>query len=560
MVGFISKHRVLMSAVAAAALVATAIGPAQAHQASGPAHAGGILVYPYIGADLWVKSLDPALLQDTQSLQVVNLVYTALLRLDQYNNVVPDLAAAMPTVSNGGKTYTYKIRPDAKFSDGTPVTAQDFVYSWTRALSKKEQSPLAMSYMGTIVGAAALNAGKTSTLAGAKAIDAHTVSLTFTTPGTYLLAEQTYTTYDVVEQSVAAGEDLVGAGSQSKNVGTGPFMFSKPWRYKQEMYLAPNPHWYRASNIKISEIDVPMISNNDVIYREYQAGQVPMTVVTPEHLQADRSKPDFHQVPGLFIDYISLNQSKDSACKPVSCAPINDIHYRLAMMYAIDRTTVNSKILHGAQVNLCGIVPNGIAGYSANLCNLTPYNPAKARAELALAKKDFGGTLPNDGKQTLIYQTSGQAIVNEYTEIQSEWAAVGINIQIKGEPFNEWVNLVTAPTTASVLENAWADDYPDAQDFTHNLLSIYGAYNVANYHDPAFEALIAKADVTPNGPDRTNLYIQAQQRAMNSVAFISIGQELLSWRWKSNIQGLVMGSGFNYPIAAGNDWTNVSVS
>jgi ABC-type transport system substrate-binding protein len=326
------------------------------------------------------------------------------------------------------------------------------------------------------------------------------------------------------------------------------------------MYLAPNPNWYDASKIKISEIDVPMVSNNDVLYREYQAGQVPMTVVTPQNLQADRSKPDFHQIPQLAIDYISLNQGANSACKPASCAPINDIHYRRAMMYAIDRTTINSKILHGGQADLCGIVPRGIAGYSASLCSLTTYNPTKAKAELALAKKDFGGTLPNDGKQTLIYQTSGQAIVNEYTEIQSEWAAVGINIQIKGEPFNEWVTLVTAPTSAAVLENAWIADYPDAQDFTHNLLSIHGAYDVSNFNDPIFENIIAKADVTPNGPDRTNMYVQAQQRAINSVAFISIGQVILPWRWKSNIHGLVLGSGFNYPIAAGNDWTSVSVS
>jgi ABC-type transport system substrate-binding protein len=546
--------------LAAAALVATAIGPAQARQVGGPAHAGGVLVYPDVFADLWVRSMDPALLEDTQSGQVVDLVYSGLLKLNQNNQVVPDLAAALPTLSNGGKTYTFKIRPNAAFSDGTPVTAQDVVYSYTRALSKKEQSPLAMSYMGTIVGAAALNAGKTNTLAGVKAIDAHTVSITFTAPGTYLLAEQTYPTYFLVKQDLAAGADLVGPGAQSRNIGSGPFMFSKPWRYKQEMYLAPNPHWYNASKIKLSEIDIPMVSNNDTLYREYQAGQVPMTVVPAQYLPSDRNKPDFHSVPELSVDYITLNEGKDSACKPVSCAPINDIHYRLAMAYAIDRSTIDNKILHGAEVPLCGIVPNGIAGYSASLCDVAPYNPAKAKAELALAKKDYGGTLPNDGKQTLIYQTAGQAIQEEYTEIQSEWAAVGINIQIKGVPFNEWVTDVTAPTPYAVLEDLWIDDYPDPQDFTHNLLSIHGAYDVSNFDNPTFENLIARADVTPVGPDRTNMYIQAQKIALQSVAFISIGQEILPWRWKSNLQGVALSSGFNEPIAAGNDWTNVSVS
>ena len=110
------------------------------------------------------------------------------------------------------------------------------------------------------------------------------------------------------------------------------------------------------------------------------------------------------------------------------------------MLYAIDRTTINAKILHGAPDES---VRHRAAGhrrlFSADLCKLTPYDPARAKAELALAKKDFGGTIPNDGKLTLTYQTSGQAIVNEYTEIQSEWAAVGINVTLKGQPFNDWV-------------------------------------------------------------------------------------------------------------------------
>ncbi|HVA90410.1 MAG TPA: peptide ABC transporter substrate-binding protein [Chloroflexota bacterium] len=557
MVGSFLKKRMVVAAVAAGALLASAIGPAQAQQPRATAHAGGVLVYPDVFANLWVKSLDPAALQDTQSLQVVNLVYSGLLKLDQFNHVEPDLAAAMPTLSADKKTYTFKIRPDAMFSDGTPVTAQDFVYSWTRALAKKEQSPVAASYM-PIVGAAALNAGKASTLPGAKALDAHTVQVTFTSPCTCLLGEQTYQTWYVVEPNVAVGEDLVGPNAQSKNVGTGPFMFSKPWRYRQEMYLAPNPHWYNASKIKLSEIDVPMVSDNDALYREYQAGQLPMAVVPPSHFQQDAPKPDFHKIPQLAIDYISMNQGANSLCKPTTCAPFNDIHFRRAMMYAIDRNTINSKILHGQQVNLCGIVPQGIDGYSADLCKLTPYDPTRAKAEFALALKDFGGTIPNAGKLVLTYQTSGQAIANEYTEIQSEWAAVGINVSIRGVPFNNWVTLVTINSTP-LTENAWADDYPDAQDFTHNLLSIKGAYDITNYNDPQFEKLIDAADVTPVGPDRSNLYIQAQMRAINAVAFISVGQVILAWRWKSNLQNIVLGSGFNYPIAKNNDWTTVSV-
>lgn len=557
-VGRLSRMNVAVVGATVGALVAASVGPAVAGRSAGPARAGGVLVYPYIGANLWVRSLDPAALQDTQSLQVVNLVYSGPYRLDEQNRVTPDLATALPIVSADKKTYTIRLRADARFSDGTRVTAQDVVYSWTRALSKQEKSPVALSYMGQIQGAAALNSGKASTLSGAKALDAHTVQIRLTQAGTYFEKELTYTTYYVVKQNVAAGQNLVGPNSQSANIGTGPFKFGAAWRYRQRMFLVPNANWYDASKIKLSGIEVPMISDNDAIHREYLSGQVPMAVVPAAYLQQESRLSDFHKVPQLAIDYISANTGKDSLCKPVSCAPFNDIHFRRAMAYAIDRTTINSKILHGAQINLCGIIPQGIPGYSADACSLYPYSPARAKAELALAKKDFGGTIPNQGKLTLVYQTSGQAIVNEYTEVQSELAAVGINIQIKGQPFNDWVGLVSVNSTP-LVENAWADDYPDAQDFTHNLLSTQGAYDITNYNNPQFERLIARADVTPEGPARTKLYEQAQRLAVQDVAFIAIGQVTLNWRWKSSITGLALGSGFNYPIPAGNDWTNVRV-
>jgi ABC-type transport system substrate-binding protein len=166
-----AQTRFLFGIAAAVALVAPTMGTAAARQPERHANAGSVPIYPAATADLWPKSLDPALTQDTTSMQVIGLVYSGLLKLNADDQVVPDLAAGMPTLSADKRTYTFKIRPDARFSDGTPVTAQDVVASWTRALSRQEQSTVAPAYMGGIVGAAALNAGKSHTLAGARAVD-----------------------------------------------------------------------------------------------------------------------------------------------------------------------------------------------------------------------------------------------------------------------------------------------------------------------------------------------------------------------------------------------------
>src|SRR5260370_13523969 len=116
MLGFISKGHAVVSAAAAAALLATAIGPAQAHRTSQAAHAGGVLVFPISSSSLWIRSLDPALQTDLTSFTVTGQVYNGLVKLAG-SKVVPDLAAALPTVSADHLTYTFKLRPNLKFSD-----------------------------------------------------------------------------------------------------------------------------------------------------------------------------------------------------------------------------------------------------------------------------------------------------------------------------------------------------------------------------------------------------------------------------------------------------------
>ncbi len=547
--------RISAGTVAAIALVVCSIGGVQA---AAPAAGNNVLIMPEVVSNLWVNALDPAQVSDLQSITLSDLVYSGLVKLDGNNNVVPDLAAKLPAVSSDRLTYTFTLRSSAAFSDGTPVTAQDVAYTLSRALSKQEASPAAMTYLGHIKGAAAWNAGKASSLAGVKAVDARTVQITLDRPVGFFLQSLVYPTSFVVKQTVAAGEDLVGQNAQSRNIGTGPWMFSRTWRYRQEMYLTRNPHWYDSSRLKIDEIDIPMISNVDLAYREYLSGQIPVAAVPSAYLPTVKNDSDFHASPLLTIDYIAPNTGKDSLCKPTSCAPFNDVHFRRAMMFAIDRTTITQKILHGSMAPLCGLIPKGMSGYDPSLCSLTPYDPARAKSELAMAMKDFHGKLPNEGHLTLIYQALGQDYANEYTEVQSELAAVGININIQATPLNNWINLTGANYTP-LMEDQWSADYVDAQDYAENLLGSSSPYNVGNYDNPTFERLLTQADVTPNGSARTAMYVQAQRIAMQDAAFIMIGQLQGAYRWKSNLRGFFISSAYTFQ-PANLDWTNASVS
>ncbi|MGH2387285.1 MAG: ABC transporter substrate-binding protein, partial [Chloroflexota bacterium] len=353
--------------------------------------------------------------------------------------------------------------------------------------------------------------------------------------------------------------DLAGPNAQADNIGTGPYMFSRPWHYRSEMYFKPNPYWYNAAKLKIKEIDVPFISADTTAYAEYESGQIPVTQVPISDVVSAQHLADFHTGPYLQIDYISPNLGPNSACKPLSCAPFNNIHFRRALMYAVDRDTIDNVILHGTEKPLCSLIPLGIAGSDdKDLCPLSAYNPAKAKAELALAKKDFGGKLPNDGNYTAVYPSGSQALANEYIELQSEWNSVGININVTSTPLNNWYSLVSSNYTP-FLSTGWIDDYPDPQDFAENLLLSGSPYNAGNFKSAPYDKLMAEADATLNGPDRTKLYVQAQKIALNDAAYIMVGQVTGQWRWKSNLHGFYISSSYTF-YPENNDWTNASVS
>jgi oligopeptide transport system substrate-binding protein len=552
--------RALVAGFTLAALVASISGPAQARQAGSAAHAGaGVLIFPEVISNLWVKNLDPAKMTDANSIYVTNMVFSGLVKLDGSNNVVPDLAAAMPALSADKLTYTFTLKPNLKFSDGTPVTSADVVSSITRALSKAEASPLGTLYLGLIKGAVDFNAGKIKTLPGVSAPDPQTVKITLEHPAGYFLQTLTYPTSYVLKSTDVAGTDMVGPNAQKVDIGTGPYMFSKPWRYRQEMFLASNPNWYNASKLKIKEIDVKYVADITTEYNEYLSGQIPVAQVPTSFIASVKNSPDYHQTGLLQIDYISPNVGSNSTCKPISCAPFNNLHFRRALMFAVNRNLIDSKILHGAESPLCSLIPKGIEGYADNqLCALNSFNLARAKAELALAKKDYGGKLPNEGNYTAIYPAGSKDITNEYTELQSEWADAGININVTSTPLNNWYTLVSTNYTPFV-SNGWIDDYPDPQDFAENLFAKTSPYNITNYSDPQFTKLMAIGDVTAPGPDRTKAYVDAQKLLINDAAYIMVGQPLGTFRWKSNLHGFYLSSSFTFqPV--NQDWTNASVS
>jgi peptide/nickel transport system substrate-binding protein/oligopeptide transport system substrate-binding protein len=501
----------------------------------------------WISSDLWVDGpLDPAAEAD----ELTNDLYGGLVKLDSQYRVVPDLAQALPEVSADHLTYTFTLRPGLRFSDGTPLTAQDVIYSISRALSKAEQSAPATSFLGHIKGAASWTAGKAPSLAGVTAPDARTVRITLDAPISYFLAALATPTAYVVKKGLPPGINLAAPHAQALTIASGPFMFGKPWRYRQELYLIPNPFWYGAARLHLKELRYRFYADPPQQFRGYQSGQIDVSFVPASLLPAYRHDPNVHSALALQTDYLVPNLGADALCKPAHCTPFNDLHFRRALLYAIDRRVITQTFWNGKEMPLCGLIPRGILGYDPSLCSLTPYDPVRARAELALAKKDFGGTIPNEGSSTLVYLAGFPAYGQEAVALQEMWARVGLHVSIDAVPGNVYESLYTRNTTP-FFAAVWGADYADPQDFAENLLTRGSAFDIGNYDNPTYAHLVQLADTTVDPRERERIYVQAQRLALADVAFVPIGQKVNFVIWPPSVHGdFVDGAYPDYTIAS----------
>ncbi len=513
-----------------------------------------VLNYPDVGTQ-FPNTFDPADVTDSQSIEVMYMTYGNLVKFDSNNNVIPDLSTGWK-VSNGGKTYTFTLR-DTKFSDGKPVTAADVVYSIDRALNPKADagkgpSPVAALYLGHIVGVASYKG--TGDVQGVKALNSKTVQFTLDSPIAFFLQSLSYPTGDIVEKGTPIG-GLVTTNPMAHQASSGAFKISA-YRENSSLTFVPNTGYYNAKNIKLTRVDMPFIKDGGTEYAAYESGQVQMGDVPTSRLKAARTMPDFHSSPILAIDYITYNMAE---------APFNNKNMRLAMSYAINRDLINKDVWHGAQKTIYSVVPQGIPGYDESGKNYVPsYNLGKAKMYLALAKKEMGSKFPSS--VTIKYQNTGPDIRNEYTELQYEWKQLGVNVNVQGVTFNEWLKLVAKPTTSLTftgsgpwVENLWIDDYPDAQDFTTNLLTSDSVYNVGNYNSSQFNSLTNQA-LTTKGSARDQLYVKASRVALNDVAWSMIGQQTTNWRWdQTHIKGMAVWTSTNNPEPKNFDWTGVDV-
>jgi ABC-type transport system substrate-binding protein len=455
-------------------------------------------------------TFDPALVQDGTTIDMLQNIYEGLVEWTPQNTLAPAIASSW-RVSKDGKTYTFKIRKGVKFHSGKVVTADDVVFSIARSLAPQLDSPVALTYLGDIVGAADFATGKAKELAGVKAVDLSTVQITISKPKAYWINVLTYPTAYILNKETVS-KDPDGKVTDQNEDGTGPFELCSYVR-GQAVDLKANPSYW-AGTPKIAGIHRPIVTDANTRHELYITGQLDIVDLSAGTVSEDEKDPVLkNQItfwPRAATFYLGLNQK--------AYAPFKDVRVRQAFAYATDKQKIVQLVFDGHRDVAGDILPEGIIGHDPRFTGI-PYDPAKAKALLAEAGYPGGKGLP---ALPLFYRESYPDLEKTVDTLRQMYLDnLGVTVQPRR---TEWATLLQMEdnNTLPAYHIRWAADYLDPQDYYSILLRTGSIEDHTGYSNPRYDALCDAADVEQNQTKRLALYRQAAQIAAAEVPLIPL--------------------------------------
>lgn len=450
--------------------------------------------------------------------QVLMDVYEGLVKQDPKGNVLPGMATDW-VVSPDGKTWTFRMRGNAKWSDGKPVTAEDFVFGWQHMLDPKSAS--AYAYMlYPVKNAQAINEGKKPIDSlGIKSLDdGNTLQITLNRPIPYFLQLLThYTAYPQPKHLYDKyGADWVKMNHIATN---GAF---KPVKWVSQSYIqtVKNPDYYDANQVKLDGVTYNDISNLNTSVTRFRAGELDISHANgfPPALlgMLRKSLPKAtHTAPWLANEYYVLNQRKGE--------PTADPRVRKALSLAIRRDILADKINRGAFQASNAFVPNGMPGYTPQPATdlQKPYDERLKEAKSLMQQAGYSPTHP---LELHLRFNSDDTLRQDAVAISAMWRPLGVNTELDNAEATVHYQAL-AHGDFDVARAGWVADYRDPQNFLALLQSGVGN-NYGAYSNPAFDKLMDQAADTRDQTQRYQLLEKAESTAMNDYAVIPLMTEV----------------------------------
>jgi oligopeptide transport system substrate-binding protein len=446
------------------------------------------------------ESLDPHKTSTVYEAHILRDLFSGLMVQDAKANVIPG-AAESYTVSDDGKTYTFKLRADGKWSDGSPVTAHDFVFSWRRLTDPATAAEYAYM-LSPVVGADDVTAGKKKPEElGIKAIDDSTLEVTLNAPTPYFLEMLTHqATYAVSKANVEKlGADFVKPGNLVSN---GAYTLAE-WVPNDHIKIVKSPTFYDAANVKIDAVNYIPTEDRSTAVKRLEAGELDMNDDIPTEQLADLRAKFGDQIkigPYLGTYYYVYKIPKQ---------PWGDVKLRHAVSMAIDRDYLAEKVWQNTMIPTYSFVPPGISGYETRTTDYseTSQIDREDAAKKILAELGYGPDKPL--KMEIRYNTS-ENHKNTAIAIQEQLKPLGIEVTMLNTDTKTHYGHLEQHGDFDVARAGWIADYKDPENFLA-LCKTGAGNNYAEYSNPAYDDLLAKAAAASDPGERMKALSDAEQ-------------------------------------------------
>lgn len=460
-----------------------------------------------------VQSLDPHKIEGVPESNVNRDLFEGLVIGDLNGHPVPGVAESWD--NKDFKVWTFHIRKDAKWSDGSPVTAQDFVYSWQRLADPKTASPYA-SYLqyGHVANVDEIIAGKKpATDLGVKAIDDKTFEVTLSEPVPYFYKLLVHPSVSPVPK--AAIEKYGEKWTQPANIVTNGAYKLKDWVVNERIVLERNTNYWDNAKTVINQVTYLPISSEVTDVNRYRSGEIDMTynnmpIELFQKLKKEIPK-EVHVDPYLCTYYYEINNRK---------APFTDVRVRTALKLALDRDIIVNKVKNQGDLPAYSYTPPYTDGMKLVEPEWFKWSQDKRNEEAKKLLAEAGYTADKPLTFNLLYNTS-DLHKKLAIAVASIWKKnLGANVKLENQ---EWKTFLDSrhQGTFDVARAGWCADYNEPTSFLNTMLSD-SSNNTAHYKSPAFDKIIGDTLQVTDEAKRAELYAQSEQQLDKDSAIVPV--------------------------------------
>jgi len=471
-------------------------------------------------------AIDPASVDSVYDALPVAQIFDGLVALDPGLNIVPALADTW-TISHDGRDYMIHLREGVRFHDGTPLTAEDVVYSIKRLLDpKRDKASIAVSYLQVVEGAPAYCAGRSTDLPGVVAIDANRVEIRLTRPYLSFLAVLAMDDLRIVPAKMltALGE----AAFRRAPVGTGPFRLAS-WT-DEALRLDANPDYFAgAPYLDQVVILFPRADEHDAGNARFMRGELDIVTPTSDTLPLLLADPtiEMHRYQDLSLSFMGMN---------TGVPPLDDVRVRRAIASAIDRKAL-AGLSPSTRREAQGILPPGLPSYSPAPKAL-PFDPEAARRLLAEAGYPGGRGLRPIRLYTA--QSGSTEVVKSIQQQTRDLAAVGITLEVHEVSWRE-LNTRIEGHDAAMFQLGWVADLPDPDSFLRTLFEPGGSANYFDFRDEDTGSALERGASETNPLERARIYRSLEKSVLEKAPLVPLFHSMGVIASRRTVHGLKPG-------------------